>query len=117
MYTAFKLITVLKHVKGKKCRFNAPWPPTKQTKIVFANEDKKSLDKANKCINKILKEVQIIGDAIANFDLDQLLDSAHVSRKDYDSCLDIIYKRCTMLDIWCNCLPNLLLNQAREIYV
>ena len=86
-----------KKKKGIKCRFNAPWPPTEQTKIVFANEDKKSLDKANNCINKILKEIQIIGDAIGNFDLDQLLDSAHVSRKDYDSCLDIMYKRCTML--------------------
>ena len=86
-----------KKKKGIKCRFNAPWPPTEQTKIVFANEDKKSLDKANNCINKILKEIQIIGDAIENFDLDQLLDSAHVSREDYDSCLDIMYKRCTML--------------------
>ena len=39
----------------------------------------------------------IISDAIKNFDLEQLLDSAHVSREDYDSCLDIMYKRCTML--------------------
>ena len=46
---------------GVKCRFNAPWPPTESTIIVRPNADKKSLSKANKCVNDVLREITNLG--------------------------------------------------------
>ena len=79
-----KKVQVHKHTmtckkkKGVRCRFNAPWPPSEETRIMRGNEYSKEEEKdSKKILDKVLGEVIGIDDYDAI--LAKVLDSCGVT--------------------------------------
>ena len=85
-----------KKKKGVRCRFNAPWPPSEETKIIRGNNYSKDEEKESKeILDKVLGEVIGIDDHETT--LAKVLDSCGVSENEYSHALEVMAKKITIL--------------------
>ena len=85
-----------KKKKGVRCRFNAPWPPSEETRIIRGNEYSKQQEKESKeILDKVLGEVIGIDDYDAT--LAKVLDSCGVTEDEYTHALDVMAKKITIV--------------------
>ena len=85
-----------KKKKGVRCRFNAPWPPSNETRIIRGNQYTKEEEKQSKeIVDKVLGEVIGIDDCEAT--LAKVLDSCGVTENEYTHALDVMAKKITIV--------------------
>ena len=82
--------------KGVTCRFNAPWPPSDQTRIIRQEHyDKEEEKNSKRILDKVLSEVLAINDDEVS--LDQVLHSSGVTEDEYDFALKSMNRKTTIL--------------------
>ena len=93
--------TTCRKKKGVTCRFNAPWPPSNETRIVRSAEytNETVVKKSKKLINKVLSYIVKIGD-LSNITQTEILEKCGVTEEEYHYALgcaekkiSIVYKR------------------------
>ena len=84
--------------QGARCRFNAPWPPSKVT-IIVRGEDlsKEELKKSKKLVDRVLHEITSMPEGIGNATLDDILYSCGVSEVEYGIAMNTMQKNTTIL--------------------
>ena len=78
--------------KGVKCRFNIPWPPSEQTRIVRANVDEDKLNESKKIVDKVLIEITHFDD-LSDVTLEDVLETCNVSESEYYDALNTMQKK------------------------
>ena len=85
--------TTCRKKKGITCRFNAPWPPSDETKIVRREEDmdKTKLAASKKLLEKVLSYIVKIDD-LSNITQTELLAMCGVTKEEYCNALRCVEK-------------------------
>ena len=84
--------------KGVKCRFNAPWAPSKKTRIVRSEGkiDETIVNQSKKLIEKVLSYIVAISD-LSDVTLSQILEECGVTAEQYDNALGCLEKKVSIL--------------------
>ena len=87
--------------KGVTCRFNAPWPPSENTRIIRGDQDldKRVVQESKKILDKVLLQITQI-DNLSDVTVGEILDMCDITEEQYDEALQnmqkklcIVYKR------------------------
>ena len=90
--------TTCRKKKGVACRFNAPWVPSNETRIIRFEEkiDETIVSQSKKIIEKVLSYIVTISD-LSHITLSQILEECGVTAEQYDSALGCVEKKVSIL--------------------
>lgn len=84
--------------KGVRCRFNAPWPPSKTTQIIRGeNLSRDEVKKSKRVVDKVLHEITSMQYGLNDVILEDILDSCGISEEEYENAMDTMQKNTTIL--------------------
>ena len=84
--------------KGVRCRFNAPWPPSKTTRIIRGeNLSSDEVKKSKRLVDKVLHEITSMQYGLNDVILEDILYSCGISEEEYENAMDTMQKNTTIL--------------------
>ena len=84
--------------KGVRCRFNAPWPPSKTTRIIRGeNLSREEVKKSKRVVDKVLHEITSMQYGLNDVILEDILDFCRISEEEYENAMDTMQRNTTIL--------------------